>query len=432
MEKTRIECSLGLLVALMLAAGPAQAADLVIWHDKGDDGLAMIDAMAAEFQKTHPDVTVRSITMPTEQWISKSIAAVNTKTGPDILFNDNNRLATVQQSTGKLCPLTDVVNGLPAGDRAFISDGDLTAATFDGQVIMMPFQRVITAWGARKSWLEKLGENYPTTWSDMLRIAKLFQTQDPDGNGQNDTYGFALQGGGAGSLIGAGSKLFVMSGNRAPHDLMDSDGRITIADANVAKPTEEYLKVYTDYKLVAPDTINHTFTDMYQLIEGGRVGFFRVGNWNVGKWDREALKGDYVVGPLPSFDEGVEGAMLVGTVRGMSIPCNGANVDLAKEFVASIVGKQQQQDSLAHMGGIVRNDLDTSGVTPGLVNFVNGKYPMQTDDFMASTYPWFPALIDDYYTELSGAIASPPADWNAWFTATAAKLQVKADAELNK
>ena len=52
--------------------------------------------------------------------------------------------------------------------------------------------------------------------------------------------------------------------------------------------------------------------------------------------------------------------------------------------------------------------------------------------FMASTYPWFPALIDDYYTELSGAIASPPADWNAWFTATAAKLQVKADAELDK
>ncbi len=424
--------SLGLVAGLLLAAGSAQATDLVIWHDKGDDGLAMIDAMAAEFKKTHPDVDVRSITMPTEQWISKSIAAVNTGTGPDVLFNDNNRLATVQQSTGKLCEMSEVVDALPAEDRAFLSDGDLTAASFEDKVIMMPFQRVITAWGARKSWLDKLGEDYPTTWPEMLRIAERFQNEDPDDNGQNDTYGFALQGGAAGSLIGAGTKLFAMGGNRAPHDLMDFDGKITIADPAVAGPTTEYLKIYTDYKLVAPDTINHTFTDMYQLIEGGRVGFFRVGNWNVGKWDREALNGDYVVGPLPSLDEGVEGAMLVGTVRGMSVPCNGKNVDLAKEFVASIVGKDQQQSSLDNMGGIVRSDLDTSAVTPSLVNFVNGKYPMQTDDFMASTYAWFPALVDAYYVELSGAIANPPTDWNAWFAETAAKLQAKADEELKK
>lgn len=431
MTTMRNKYGLGFAAALLLSVCPAQADDLVIWHDKGDDGLAMIDAMADVFQKTHPDVTVRSITMPTEQWTSKSIAAVNTKTGPDILFNDNNRLVTVQQSTGKLCDVSDVVDGLSAEDRAFISDGDLTAATFEDNVIMMPFQRVITAWGARKSWLEKLGETYPTTWPEMLRIAERFQNEDPDGNGQDDTYGFALQGGASGSMVGAGTKLFAAGGNRAPHDLMDIDGRITIADPVVANATKEYLKIYTDYKLVAPDTVNHTFTDMYQLIEGGRVGFFRVGNWNVGKWDKEALVGDYVVGPLPSFDDGVEGAMFVGTVRGMSIPCNGDNVDLAKEFVASIVGKQQQQASLENMGGIVRSDLDTSAVTPGLVNFVNGKYPMQTDDFMASTYAWFPALVDDYYVELSGAIANPPNDWDAWFVETASKLQAKADAELN-
>ncbi len=432
MRKMHIQSGLALVAALLMSTSWVGATELVIWHDKGDDGLALIDAMATEFQKTHPDVTVRSVTMPTEQWFSKSIAAVNTKTGPDILFNDNNRLATVQQSTGKLCDLSDLVNGLPEDDRSFITDGDLTAGTYDGHVVMMPFQRVITAWGARKSWLEKLGEDYPRTWPEMLRIAERFQNEDPDGNGQDDTYGFALQGGGSGSLIGAGTKLFAMGGNRAPHDLMDENGQITIADPAVSLPTAEYLKVYTDYKLVAPDTINHTFTDMYQLIEGGRVGFFRVGNWNVGKWDKEALMGDYVVGPLPSFDAGVDGAMLVGTVRGMSVPCNGKNVDLAKEFVASIVGKQQQQDSLERMGGIVRSDLDTSGVTPSLVNFVNGKYPMQTDDFMASSYAWYPALVDDYYVELSGAIANPPADWAAWFAETAAKLQAKADAELKK
>lgn len=413
--------------ALALASGAASAQELTIWHDKGDDGLALVAELSKQFEATHPGVTVKSVSMPTDQWFSKSIAALNTSTGPDLLFNDNGRIATVQQSTGKLCDLTDVVANLPEGDRAQLNDGDIAAATLGGKVIMMPFQRVITGWGARKSWLDKVGETFPLTWEDTLRVAKKFQTMDPDGNGKDDTYGMALQGGNAGSMIGAGTKLFAMGGNRAPHDLMTPEGKITIADAQVAKPTEEYVKVYTDYGLVSPDTINHTFTDMYQLIEGGRVGLFRVGNWNVGKWDREALKGDYVVGPFPSFDEGTKGAMLVGTVRGMAVVCDGDHADLAKEFATMIVGHDAQQASLDKMGGTVRGDLDISGVTPGLKPFVDGSYPLQTDDFMSSVYPWYLQLVDAYYAELSNAIANPPSDWDAWIKATADKLQAKAD-----
>ncbi len=48
---------------------------------------------------------------------------------------------------------------------------------------------------------------------------------------------------------------------------------------------EEFLKTYSTYKFVSPDTINHSFNEMYQIIEGGRGGMFRVGDWNVRKWD---------------------------------------------------------------------------------------------------------------------------------------------------
>ena len=91
-------------------------------------------------------------------------------------------------------------------------------------------------------------------------------------------------------MIDAGSAMLTY-GNGQPHSLVDDNGHIVIDQPEVARVTIEYLKLYTQYKLVSPDTVNQTFTDMYQLIEGGRVGMFRVGNWNVGKWDKSPPAG---------------------------------------------------------------------------------------------------------------------------------------------
>ncbi len=410
-------------VAALMAANAATAQELVIWHDKGDDGLAMIEEMSALFEAQHPGVTVTSLSYPTEQWFNRSIAGLNTNTGPDILFNDNNRIATIQQSTGRLCSVADLVDALPDGDRAYITDGDIASATLEGDIIMMPFQRVVIGWGARQSWLDAVGEEYPETWDDMIRIAQLFQDTDPDGNGEDDTFGVALQAGSAPSMIGAGTRMFAIAGNGVPYDIMNTDAEIVITDPTVADPTIGILQLFTEHGLVSPDTVNHNFTDMYQLIEGGRVGFFRVGNWNVAKWDREALEGDYVVGPYPSHIEGQPGHMLVNTVRGMAVPCDGDNVDLARDFVSFIVSQEAQQASLDHMGGVVRDDLDISGVTPGLTPFVSGEYPMATDSFMASIHPWYPELEEAYYRHLIDAVSNPPQDWDAWLQATAEDLQ---------
>ncbi len=53
----------------------------MIWHDKGEDGLRMIEQMAELYKKDHPGVTVKSLSMPTEQWFSRSIAALEHEYG---------------------------------------------------------------------------------------------------------------------------------------------------------------------------------------------------------------------------------------------------------------------------------------------------------------------------------------------------------------
>jgi len=411
------------LVAMagMLAAPAARAQQLIIWHDKGDDGIRMVQQMAEIYAKDHPGVTFRSISMPTDQWFSRSVAALNTNTAPDILFNDGFRLVQVQQQTHKLSELSPQLRQIPADDRKFLSDGDVAAASYAGQVIMVPFQRGITGWGVRKSWLAKIGEDYPKTWEDALRVGQKMQASDPNGTGRKDIYGMAMQAGDPSSMIDAGTSMLIY-GNGVKHALVDDEGNIVLDQPEVARITIEYLKLYTQYKLVSPETVNQTFTDMYQLIEGGRVGEFRVGNWNVGKWDKQPPAGDYVIGPFPKIGDGTA-SFVVGSIRGMSVPTNSPHAEAAKEFVKFLVSKGPQQVSLDDMGGTVRSDLDTSNVTPGLRPFVAPDAHLQVADNAVTQFPWFIKLEAEYYKMLIAAVSNPPSDWDAWIKDTATKLR---------
>jgi ABC-type glycerol-3-phosphate transport system substrate-binding protein len=414
--KTRL-LRLALLVGCAaMVARASVAQEITIWHDKGDDGIRMIQQMADKYKADHPGVTVKSVSMPTDQWFSRSIAALNTGTSPDILFNDNARIVTIQQSTGKLTDLTQQFQQITADDRRSINDGDIAASTYKERMLMIPFQRTMTGFGVRKSWFEAVGEGYPKTWDDAIRIGKKFQATP-------GRFGFAMQAGGASSMIDAGINLLV-NGNGIAHSLVDEKGDIVVDRPDVARATIEYLKLFTEYKLVSPETVNQTFTDMYQLIEGGRVGMFRVGNWNVGKWDKTSPAGDYIVGPYPAIGGGTS-SMVVGSVRGMAVPSNAPHKEAALEFVKFIVTKPAQQYSLDNMGGVIRPDVDTSGVTPGLKPFLAGDVKLQVDDFAASSFPWYLKLEDVYYRLLIAAVSSPPADWNAWIKETADKLRAE-------
>ena len=49
----------GLLATPLVARG-ASAQQLTVWHDPGENGNKWFAAMAAEFARTHPDVTLRA------------------------------------------------------------------------------------------------------------------------------------------------------------------------------------------------------------------------------------------------------------------------------------------------------------------------------------------------------------------------------------
>jgi len=139
------------VAALLSFTSPSLATDLVIWHDKGDAGIKIFKEIGDLYHKVDPDVTVKSQSFPTDQWFARSTAGLQTGTGPDLLFNDNYRLAKLQQITGKLRSVKADFDAIPADLRSSLTATDVRAAQYNGQMLMIPIQRSLAGLGIRKS-----------------------------------------------------------------------------------------------------------------------------------------------------------------------------------------------------------------------------------------------------------------------------------------
>lgn len=411
--------SLAAAAATALLMGQAQAQEIVVWHDLGENGIKWFQAMGAEFAKQRPGVTVKSVSYPTDQWFGRSISALNTDTAPDLIYNNYERVIRVSDQTNKLMDLRPVLASV--SDKAFLTEDDLRVATQGQKMIILPIQRVQMGFGVRKSWLDKVGEKFPTTWTDVQRVAVKFRENDPDGDGKANTFGMALQAAKPRDLVHMIDLFTFGSGLR--HTLVDPSGKVVIDEPARARVLEEVLKTFTEYRYVAPDTINHSFGEMYQVIEGNRAGMFRVGDWNVKKWDGAAvLNGDFLVGPWPAFD-GRKNSVVIGGMRGVAVPENSPNKAIAVEFAKFMLSKPAQQASLDNVGSAVRKDLDLSSLSERQRYFALANHSLSAYDFPESIHAWYPELEAAYHRKLLGALAKPPANWKAFIAETAGEMR---------
>lgn len=101
---------------------------------------------------------------------------------------------------GQLEDLTGAYEKYASDHTKKLQQGDggaaLASATFNGKLLAIP---VVNApiyepnllW-VRTDWLEKLNLPEPKTLEDMFRISEAFANEDPDGNGEKDTFGIAV------------------------------------------------------------------------------------------------------------------------------------------------------------------------------------------------------------------------------------------------
>ncbi|CAM4521808.1 putative aldouronate transport system substrate-binding protein [Paenibacillus endophyticus] len=97
----------------------------------------------------------------------------------------------------------------------------------------------------RADWLKALNLSVPQTTEELFEVAKAFVTQDPDGNGKNDTRGIAM------SFI-TGSLIDVMFGNITP--VVENDELVNGWDRK--KDALAFKKQLFDSDIVNKDFLN--------------------------------------------------------------------------------------------------------------------------------------------------------------------------------
>ena len=124
--------------AVAFATG-AQAQQLTVWHDLGDNGIRWFNELNEIYRRTHPNVTITSVSFPTDQWFGRSIAAINSNSAPDLLFNNYERVIRVMtQTNNRILDLSPELAA--AGDTSFITEADRRIATYRGRMIIFPVQ----------------------------------------------------------------------------------------------------------------------------------------------------------------------------------------------------------------------------------------------------------------------------------------------------
>lgn len=200
--------------------------------------------------------------------------------------------------------------------------------------------------GIRTDWLNNLGLEAPTTIDEFTEVMRAFTFDDPDGNGQNDTYG--LSAGGAGYF----SFLMGAFGSSSERDnFMNEDGTIrTNAISEEYKNALKYLRDIYAEGLVDPEMFTASTDQAYQKWGRGEMGIWpcwwsHTGNAYL-RYDFGSLQPDAVVNHVlpPVGENGVTGALYsapFSSVVGISYLCTEEEIAAAVrllEFEASPFG----------------------------------------------------------------------------------------------
>lgn len=213
--------------------------------------------------------------VPSNQYGERIATALASGDLPDILWVD---LATVPDlgdliRQGAFTDLTDHLTGAALQEYpnlALIPAASWDVLTVEGRLWGIPRPRV-RANGAlvfRRDWAERTGTPRPETAEAFYELMVAFTQGDPDGNGQQDTWGIGrLAGGYFDQLYGAPNAW-----------RLEPDGRLTHrVETDEFRRSVEFQRRMFDAGVFQPDPASYSTQQMKDRFVGGRFGSYNDG-----------------------------------------------------------------------------------------------------------------------------------------------------------
>lgn len=220
--------------------------------------------------------------VPGDQYATKLSATLASGDRPDIL-QCNNATYTYLKDANALADLSDVweeyasepLKATYAGTNAF----DL--CTEDGKLYAIPYASdtgvQLGMMYYRTDWLENVGLEMPKSLDEFTDVIKAFRDDDPDGNGEQDTYGLALYSAPFDSNMGMNT-VFAAFG-AYPNNWIIRDGEIVRGLIQPeTKEALDYLRELYAEGYIDPEYATLSWEQAKARIADGKLGAFS-GMW---------------------------------------------------------------------------------------------------------------------------------------------------------
>lgn len=306
MKRALLIFCLSCVAALIVAGcggGDETGADGVVtlefWHAMGGPLGDALDELIAEFNETHPDIEIRSISMGRYQALSQKIMAAVAAGQPPVLAQAYEAWTEVLIENGSAEPLDGYIageNGLSDEELADFVPGMLDNNRWNGIVYSFPFNKSVRALYWNRDVFEREGlDRAPANWDEYLAYARA-TTKDLDGDGETDQWGTAGQ-------ISAWmfENLLIQNGGR----ILNEAGTQAAFDGPEGREALEFMvRLLTEYGKV---TSGYEYQNDFQagkvaMIEGSTVSLsFMEGKYTF----------DMAVAPLPENKS--KGCFVAGT-----------------------------------------------------------------------------------------------------------------------
>ncbi|PRY30311.1 ABC transporter substrate-binding protein [Umezawaea tangerina] len=318
------------------SAGVAQDpnAAFEVWTRSTEATAKVYGKIFADFSaKTGVRVDYKPVFADFDKQIQQRAAS---KDLPDLVVTDTGSLGvfTSQGLVGEV-DKGSVAGGADIGERAW-DNGKAS----DGRYYAIPFSTQAMVTLVRKDWREKLGKPVPRTWDELADLATAFTKDDPDGNGQADTYGMLVPGTTDRGYLGWWASSFVWQGGG---DVVKQDGdKFTVAvdSAETVRSVEYLRKMFCDTKVVQPGALTTGTNDAHAFFETGKTGIYVTGPYMFGRFDKNLGKDKYEVIAAP---KGPAGDTVLGEGENIYLMAGSPRADAQKQLAEYLISAEAQR-----------------------------------------------------------------------------------------
>jgi len=190
------------LVLALAACSPhpsdGKAVRVTFWHAMGGPLGRVLESLVKEFNATHPDIEVVSVSMGTYNALSQKIMAAVAAGKPPVIAQAYENWTVELIISKSIVPVQKFIDG-PTGltpeSFADILPVFVENNKWDNVIWSFPFNKSVRALYYNKSLFAESGldpDRPPATWDDYLNYARKI-TRDVNGDGRPDIWGTAGQ-----------------------------------------------------------------------------------------------------------------------------------------------------------------------------------------------------------------------------------------------